>query len=225
MLKDLKRDVMDVLEENVEFLKLSLEEAAFAGYGISEKNPVECLRVPGGWRIVVVNTLSHIQSAEALGHELGHLLFLGEGLHTISFGYGDDWAEDYLAEEINSVTAHHFIYPRLEEDYGIDSSIVLGQRKALLHDGEEVIAEYSEEPIILHAIGLHLLDLAYTTTGKENRIMELTELSGYVRDAYLAGEEHLIYPEPNLPSHEQWQRVKNFLVRLGYDPGLARLIG
>lgn len=225
MLRDLKADVQNSLEEAVNVVPLSEEDATFAGYDISTDNPVQCLPVPGGWRIVVLNSLSQIQLAEAIAHELGHLLLKAEGLASISIGYGDDWEEDYLASEVNSVLAHHFIVPRLERDYGLDSSLILSLRKGILTDGEEIIGEYSEEPVMLHAIGLHLLDLSKTVQGKNSRIGGLLEISSYVKEAFRAGEELLIYPRPDLPHEEQWQRLKNFLVRLGYNPEDARLIG
>lgn len=225
MLRDLNADVLNSLEEAVDVVPMSEDEATFMGYDISVENPVQCLPVPGGWRIVVLNSLSQIQLAEAIAHEMGHLLLKAEGLASVSIGYGDDWEENYLAAEINSMIAHHFIVPRLEKDYGIDSSLILGLRKGILRDGEEIIGEYSEEPVMLHAIGLHLLDLAKTVQGKSTRIGQLLEISGYVKEAFRVGEEFLIYPRPDLPHEEQWQRLKNFLVRLGYDPTDARLIG
>ncbi|AZR73229.1 hypothetical protein BBF96_07425 [Anoxybacter fermentans] len=221
MQRDLKKDVLEILEEPVEFFKLSSEEAAMVGYYISEKNPAFCERIPGGWRIYISKDLNTIQQAEVAAHELAHLLLKGEGLYSVSLG--EDWPESYLAMEINNVISHHFIITRLKKDYGIGSNLHISLRESILTNGQQMIEEYSEEYVMLHGIGLHLLDLFLTAKKHKKRIEELLELSDKVKESFEIGEKLLVYPSHQISAEEQWLRISEFLQRLGYDIDNARL--
>ncbi len=162
MKNDLLDDVKNLLDESIEFLSYPMEDLAGMGYNLSLENPVMSIPVPGGWRIITLDSLQPAEKAQLIAHELAHLQVKGEGLFTVSMG--DEFGpEAILAGEINNVIFHHFIINRLEKEYGIGNDVHLAHRKKILENGQELMDEYSGETIQLHCIGLHLLDLAITT--------------------------------------------------------------
>ncbi|MCK4257988.1 MAG: hypothetical protein KAX49_03370 [Halanaerobiales bacterium] len=224
MRNDLLNDARDALDESIEVLSLSIEESVGTGIELTEEKQCITIPVPGGWQIILLSTLKPNEKVEVTAHELGHLLLKGEGLFAVSCGDKDE-PETILVSEMNNVIFHHFVINRLVENYKISSNMHLDSRKNILKNGHELIKEYRNETIILHRIGLHLLDLAITTTGKDKRIGELVNLSERVKEAFEIGQELLVYPDLNLPPGEQWRRIKEFLERLGYDASKAHLSG
>lgn len=188
----LKEDVIMALEENIETIALSEEEAVMSGFEISTDRPAVSIAVPGGWQIIILNTLTPTEQLQILSHELGHLLLKGEGLFEVKLG--EEWSENYLAQRMNSVIFHHLLIDRLARDYQIGNEYPLSLLKGILQQGEEFISEYADEPLVLTGIGLQLLDLIINTDGHEERIRELLTLSERAQQAFESGEEFLIYP-------------------------------
>ncbi len=219
----LKDDVSELLEEQVETLALSAEEGIMAGYSISYESPALTVAIPGGWRIVILNTINPGEQLEIVAHELGHLLLKAEGLYDVKLT--EDWSEKYLTSQINSVIAHHFLIERLLSEYAIPSTYHLELQKNILTTGEELIKDAGDEPLILHGIGLRLLDLIINTDGEEDRIRELLTCSEQIVKAFELGEELLVYPIHQLPAEDQYRRIKDFFQRLGYKNLPIRLSG
>lgn len=223
MRNNLHLDVMELLEEQVKFLALTEGEAASMGLILTVEQPSLCVRIPGGWQILILKTLTLHDQAEMMAHELGHLLLQGEGLLQVSLG--DQWPEVYLAQEINNVVAHRLMLGRLHKEYGFTIDLPVRLRERLLRQGRELLEEYADEVVMLHAIGLHLLDLAETTRGNEEKIHELRQASLCVDQSYEAGREFLLYPAQPMEPEVQWQRMKGYLHSLGYDTTDVRLHG
>lgn len=223
MQMDLKEDLLEVLDDAVEFLSMTEADAVAYGYLLDLRHPSVCLPVPGGWRIVTLSTLTQGEETEVLSHELGHLLLLGEGLARVNLG--EEEPEKVLAEEINNVVAHRFLIPRLANHYQISSDLPLRLRASMLEEGEEQIRELAGEKMMLHAFGLYLLDLAETVEEIRGRVRDLLTLSAEVQASYEAGQEYLLYPMANIPVEEQYERIKAYLERLDYQTDLLRLCG
>lgn len=223
MQRNLKQDVLERLDGALEFLPAGGENAVAYGYDLTEDNPVITIQVPGGYRIVVLNTLSQQGQAELIAHELGHLLLQTEGLYTVSMM--EDGPEEYLAQEMNNVIFHHFIIERLAKDYGLGNSIHLKHRKKILERIDQLIAEYEDESILLYSLGLYLLDLSITTSDQKEEIAEILEKFPQIKRAYELGQEWLIYPHSEISAEEQWKRISNFVQHFGYDPIDIRLRG
>lgn len=223
MQRDLRLDVMELLEEQVKFMALMEEEAAAMGFSLTEQRPSLCVQIPGGWQIFILKTLTLDDQAEMMAHELGHLLLAGEGLLRVSLD--EDWSEGYLAQEMNNVVAHRLMLGRLRKEYGFTTDLHIRLREQVLTQGRELLEEYEGEKTMLQGIGLHLLDLAETTRGNEKQIEELLGMSPIVAQSYEAGREFLLYPVHPMAPEEQWQRMKGFLQRLGYDAAHVRLHG
>lgn len=223
MKRDLRLEVIERLEEQVKFLAMAEEEAAALGYTLTEEKPSLCLRIPGGWQILILKTLPLHDQAEMMAHELGHLLLAAEGL--LQANLGDEWPERYLAQEINCVVAHRLMLGRLRREYGFSTGFYQRLRERVLEQGLELLAEYEGETVMLYGLGLHLLDLAQTTRGNEEQIRAMLERSPAAARSYEAGREYLLYPVHPMEPEEQWRRMKGFLRRIGYDPADLRLHG
>lgn len=223
MQRNLKQDVLERLDGALEFLPAGGENAVAWGYDLTHENPVITIQVPGGYRIVILNTLSAQEQAELIAHELGHLLLQSEELYSVSMM--EDGPEVYLTQEMNNVIFHHFIIERLAKDYGIGSSIHFKYRKKVLERIDQLLAEYEDESILLYGLGLHLLDLSITTSDQQEKITEILEKSPRIKRAFELGQEWLVYPHSKISVEEQWKRISNFVQYFGYDPIDIRLRG
>ena len=221
MQRDIHQDVLNKLEQAVEFYTISPEEGASVGADITEENPVQCVRIPGGWRVYISKELNNMEQAEAAAYELGRLLLKAEGLYLVNLG--ENWIEEYLARSMNDVIIDHFVVERLRADYAIGNDLMVKLKRRVLENAKELIAEYEDETTMLYGVGLRLLNLASISIEDEYKVEEVINLSDRVKKAYQLGDELLIYPEHTISPEEQWSRISKFLEKLGYDAEKARL--
>lgn len=221
MQKDIHQDVLRKLDHPVDFYTISPDEAAAVGADITEENPFQCERVPGGWRIYISKELGDIEQAEAAAYELARLLLKAEGLYMVNLG--EMWTDKYLAQAINNVITDRFVVDKLRNDYAIGNELMIKLKKPLLEDSQRLIEEYQDESVMLYGLGLSLLNLATIWPEKRAKIETVIEDSDKVKKAYQLGEELLLYPEYTISPEEQWSRISRFLGELGYDKEEARL--
>ncbi len=178
---------------------------------LTRESPARVVESANGFEIEVLKELDNDEQEQAEAHELGHLLLRCRGL--ISFSPEND-SEGFFRLELNNAISHKFLVAILRDEFNIGSEVHLQLRKDSLASIEEEIRDLSDDPPVLHGLGLRLFDIEETTDVSREEVDRISHANNHVREALSAARRYLSSVTPETEFKIQLDQCKSLLASL-----------